>query len=553
MQFTKYFSKQQTPQTMPIPGANQVANSAGGFAWAVDDWTRLDRFLILGSEGGSYYASEQTLTLANAQAVVNCIGVDGPRTVARIVEISSAGRAPKNDPALFALALCASLGDEATRRAALNALPQVARIGTHLFHFLAYAALFRGWGRALRRAVAEWYNAMPADRLAYQVIKYQQRNGWSHRDALRLAHPQTADAQRNAIYHWLTQGWPSVGVEPHADAVLRKLWAFERAKVVTTEAEIAELIAQYDLPWEAIPTNWLASADIWRVLLPKLPLTALLRNLARMTANGAFGTTHSTLGEQLAQWQRLHGRALAVEATVPTVVERLTNQAQLRQARIHPIAVLAALHTYQQGKGARGSLTWEPVPAILDALDRAFYLSFGNVEATGKRIVLALDVSGSMAGGQIAGVPGLTPRVASAAMTMVTAAVEPHVRTVAFSDAMVPVKLSPRQRLDDLLQQTDRIPFGRTDCALPMIWAQKNQVQADAFIIYTDSETWYGQIHPAQALQEYRRRTGIAAKLIVVGMVSNGFSIADPNDGGMLDVVGFDTATPQLMADFIAA
>jgi hypothetical protein len=40
------------------------------------------------------------------------------------------------------------------------------------------------------------------------------------------------------------------------------------------------------------------------------------------------------------------------------------------------------------------------------------------------------------------------------------------------------------------------------------------------------------------------------ARLVVGGMVSNGFSIADPNDPGMLDVVGFDTATPQLISDF---
>ena len=37
----------------PIPGASQVPNSAGGFSLAVDDWTRLDRFLILGI-GGRY-------------------------------------------------------------------------------------------------------------------------------------------------------------------------------------------------------------------------------------------------------------------------------------------------------------------------------------------------------------------------------------------------------------------------------------------------------------------------------------------------------------------
>jgi hypothetical protein len=86
-------------------------NSAGGFAFAVDDWTRLDRFLILGSEGGSYYATEREADAENAAAVLRCIAADGARVVARIVEISDEGRAPKNDPALFALALAAKLGD----------------------------------------------------------------------------------------------------------------------------------------------------------------------------------------------------------------------------------------------------------------------------------------------------------------------------------------------------------------------------------------------------------------------------------------------------------
>ena len=53
---------------------------------------------------------------------------------------------------------------------------------------------------------------------------------------------------------------------------------------------------------------------------------------------------------------------------------------------------------------------------IVDALDGAFYLAFGNVVPSGKRLVLALDVSGSMTMGAVAGVPGLTPRIASAAM-----------------------------------------------------------------------------------------------------------------------------------------
>jgi 60 kDa SS-A/Ro ribonucleoprotein len=53
-----------------------------------------------------------------------------------------------------------------------------------------------------------------------------------------------------------------------------------------------------------------------------------------------------------------------------------------------------------------------------------------------------------------------------------------------------------------------------------------------------------------QALRTYRQRTGIPARLTVVGMVANKFSVADPSDGGMLDVVGFDSAAPALIADF---
>lgn len=531
MLYTKSYSLLQTPQNLPMAGASQTPNSAGGYVWAVSDWTRLDRFLVLGSEGGTYYIGERPLTRQNAEAVVRCIQADGVRTVRRIVEISTGGRAPKNDPALFALALCSSLGDVETRRAALLALPHVARMGTHLFHFLTAAESCRGWGRALRRAVADWYTAMPAEQLAYQAVKYQQRDGWSHRDALRLAHPKAADAQREALFHWIVRGWPEVGAEPHPDPALRTLWAFERARQATSRDEIVALIAQHGLPWEAIPSTWLGDPDVWLALLPHLPLTALLRNLARMTANRAL---HS-LGD-----------------SVPTVIERLVDQRALRRARVHPIALLAALKTYAQGRGERGKLTWEPLARIVDALDRAFYLSFDNVQATGKRIVLALDVSGSMAGGAVAGSPGLTPRVAAAAMALVTAAVEPQTTIVAFGHEMVPLAISPSMRLDDVVRATSNLPFGATDCALPMLWALEHGVQADAFVVYTDSETWFGKMHPVQALAEYRRKTGIAARLVVVAMVSNGFSIADPNDGGMLDVVGFDSATPQVIADFVA-
>lgn len=93
--------------------------------------------------------------------------------------------------------------------------------------------------------------------------------------------------------------------------------------------------------------------------------------------------------------------------------------------------------------------------------------------------------------------------------------------------------------------------MGTTDCSLPMIWAQKTQTAADVFIVFTDNETFAGNTHPATALREYREKMGIPAKLIVCGMTSNSFTIADPDDRGMLDICGFDTGALDVIQNFI--
>jgi 60 kDa SS-A/Ro ribonucleoprotein len=209
-------STRETPQSEPLPG--QVANSAGGYSYAVDDLARLRRFLILGSEGGSYYANERDLTRENIDAVKAAIDQHGPAAVAEIVAISKGGRAPKNDPALLALAYAISVKDADTRRAAAEALPEVARIGTHLYTFLGFAEKFRGWGRTLRWAVQNWYK-QDAERLALQSVKYRQRNGWTHRDALRLAHPAGVSDEHSKLYRWITKGldpeWRRAGAATH--------------------------------------------------------------------------------------------------------------------------------------------------------------------------------------------------------------------------------------------------------------------------------------------------------------------------------------------------
>lgn len=530
MKYHEHFSTRHTPQSRPIPGTAQVQNNAGGFAWQVDDWTRLDRFLILGSEGGTYYVKEQELTIRNAEAVMRCINSDGVRVVNRVVEISEAGRAPKNDPALFVLAMASGVESAQTRKVALEALPRVARIGTHLFHFMEYAKHFRGRGRAFKTALQHWYNDKDPAKLAYQVLKYRQRDGWSHADILRLAKPVPASSAHDAIYAFVVGkandkrvAWPELILD------------YIELQSAKTDQEVVGVIRNnQNVTWEMVPTDFLKSADVWRALLPNLPMTAMIRNLGRMTSNGLL-------------------KSMSEEAGL--VANRLTDEERLRKARVHPLQVLSAMVTYGSGSGHRGNLSWQPVREVVDALDAAFYLSFGNVEPTGKRTMLAIDISGSMTWETIASVPGVTPREGAAALALVTANVEQQYMVTVFSggwrDKVIrPVALSPRQRLDDAIHRINSMPAGGTDCALPMVYAKDENIPVDTFVVYTDNETWAGSIHPSQALERYRQHMGIPARLVVVGMVSNGFTIADPDDAGMLDVVGFDAATPRLISDF---
>lgn len=209
-----------------------------------------------------------------------------------------------------------------------------------------------------------------------------------------------------------------------------------------------------------------------------------------------------------------------------------------------------ALTTYQSGQGVRSRLKWNPVAQIIDSLDAAFYMAFDNVEPSYKNILLALNVSSSMMYGAIAGCEGLTPRNASAAMALVTARTEPNYEIFGFCDDFVSVPIAATDSLTSAVSAVSYLPFGGTDCALPMLYALEHKFEVDMFVIYTDNETWYGDIHPKTALDMYRREMGRPAKCAVVGMVANDLSIADPEDAGMLDFIGFDTVTPTLLSDF---
>lgn len=509
------------PQSEPLD-SRQVQNSAGGYTYQVDDWKRLERFLILGCEGGTYYASERKITRENAAAVERCLAADAKRALSVIADVSDAGRAPKNDPAIFALMLaaCADVDGDALQQA----FDKTVRIGTHLFQFVASARAMRGWGRRLKRLVRSWYERQEAKDLAFQVGKYQSREKWSHRDLLRVVHLKESDPAKRAVLAWAAN---KLGDDQRVD-LPSFLVAFDAVNKATDEKAVAEIAQGARLPFECIPSQWHKSPLVWKAMLPTLGYTAIMRSLGRMTAIGFLAP---------------------MSDAVKDVADRLRNQEAMRKARVHPLAVLVASRQYGAGRGDKGSLTWTPCEPIVDALDEAFTLSFGAVEPMGKRTLIGVDVSGSMGWGTVCGSP-VTPREASAALALQIARTEPAYHVKGFSHQLVDLPITKRSSLASVVKAMDAVPYGATDCALPMQYALQQNIPADLFVVITDNETWCGHEHPKTALRNYRKKMQIPAKLVVLAMTATSFSIADPQDAGMLDIAGMDLSVPALMRDF---
>ena len=264
------------PQSQPL-SSSQTQNEAGGFVWKVDDFERLRRFLVLGSEGGTYYAKERKVGKENAQALLRLIGEGrGPEAVKIIIDYSTEGRTAKQDPIILCLAICARSMHMETKRAAYGAITQVLRIPTHLFMFVELCETLSkptstGWGRAHRKAIQKWYTEKNPRNLAVAVTKYKRRNKWSHRDLFRLCHIKPKDPGIQFVVKYVMKGFDAVRQEADASeigedvvSVVNFLNAVEEAKWMDQD-QLLQSIKQHGLVREHIPTQHLNTGKVSEV------------------------------------------------------------------------------------------------------------------------------------------------------------------------------------------------------------------------------------------------------------------------------------------------
>ena len=668
------------PQTCKID-IDQVLSFSGGYVWKLSTIEHVNRYLVLGGakDMGNYYMQAEQVSHECALSVLQMIRSPDASQFVQLCDllkaVSIGGRAPKQEPVLLSVAAAIVFAkNPQEKEIAFETAKACIRIPTHMFMRAGFVRDLsqakpqnkgKGWGTGFRRTMAHYYLSHTGRELAYHMTKYQNREGWTHADMIRMLHINPAtlvdDGARlmfdyvmmkyarktktpsektiadlaskqvtnthnpfksltkaefleklNAIstppiptcaiaavatvaaqkpfaqggggggstsakvagfVSALTSCLPSSKPKPVATAIpapekkddedddvvvisgeeksdtstkkappmsqlqqvahfLKHLQALHEAGEKKDVPLACSLIRSGRLVREHVPTTLFGSKEIWLTLLETMPLEALLRNLGKLTQIGVVSDKHREIGA------------------------RFSNQEEIMKARIHPIKVLVASKVYKNGCGDMGSLSWTPNIYITTALTELFKLSYGTITPTGQRIMLGIDVSGSMSSA-VLGSRVLTCRDASIAMAHLYLETETNVSAVAFSNTLTDLIAPSRNQLrrgmtlDQALAATSGMMFSATDCVLPIQHAIKNNLLIDTFIILTDNETYAPNEHPQNALVRYRELTGIQAKLIVIGMTGNCFTIADPNDRNTLNLAGFDTSTPEIASMFM--
>lgn len=488
------------------------------------------RFLILGTENGTYYVNGVDLTKQSIECITSILDSENRELLlTTILEFEELNKCKKKDTMLFTLALCCMYNTQEPsfldfRRKAYTVALKICKIPTNLFLFINFCKVLSkynsGWNNLHKRYISSWYLDKTPNELMYLVTKYNNRNNYTHRDVLRLTHPKTDNEELNNIFKYLVNKLEDT-------SVLEYINDYEKLKNTVEPETAIELIKKRNFVREHIPTELLNNNKIWKALLPKMPLMAMLRNLNKMTLVNLFEN----------------------DDCLEHVINTISNKDIRKKAKIHPMHILITLKMYSSGCSRQ--LTWTPVQKIVDCLDKTFYEMFADLTPTGKRILLCLDVSGSMTWDGCFGTDCIKPIEVETALSMIYLATEKKVDVMGFSNDFIPLNISPRRRLDDNLKSINNLPFSSTDISLPFTWAQRHKKEYDAFIVITDSETNCNRINPIDAFKEYKKKMELPdTKLIVLATSVSNFSIGETNKH-VLNVCGFDENVCTIMNDFI--
>ncbi len=534
----------------PITGHESYStpNYGGGYSLKMSPQDVLERFLILGVEGSFYYVGKNELLENNTKNIISLVNTNPQDVYNATRDISINKRAISNDPAIYVTALLCAHPKQEIRQLGYSLVPQVCRTGTHVFHFCEMITKMRGWSRGLRNAVNSFYTTKNWDQLVYQVLKYRQRDGWSVKDVFRCTHPDFGrDKLKNSLAHYIVNsdrdetafgklndyclfGEEAKGSKQIVVFLDISKWK-ESEKSKKQMKDLIKYILFADLTQEFIPTWYKNEPEVQEALLQKMPLMATIRNLGAYSASGLLGPFNSNASK--------------------LIVDRITNFDILSKAGVHPLQVMTASKIYNNGRGLKGSLTWNPNSQISSALETCFNLSFKSAPVVGKNFMISVDVSGSMSS-NFQEYPFTYCEVAACiALAMVKR--EPSTYVVGFNNQLHDLNFTEKDTLESAVRKASKYCGYTTDAGKPIEKAIKDKLPVDVFLHITDSDFNAGK-HPLTLVEEFRKKMNRPkTRLMSVGLVPSHYGtvgFASELDKYSMDIKGFDTSIPQIIHSF---
>lgn len=503
-----------------LANLNTVTTNQGGTAHTVNDLEFFRRFLFTGSSSNFYETGTQITkdVFNNLFKLIN--DGHGMPMVNTIHEVTSKGLAPTMEYSLAALACIMQKGDVPTKSYIRSLFNEIVKTGSHLLSLVDYLKMFGSISSSQKKTICKWYEEKTPGQLEYQLLKYRNRSGWTHRDVMRQVHFNKESV--NDIIRWAVRS-----DAPNDDRKL--IHAFIDIQKNQDIDNIVKHINEFGMTWEMIPTAALTDERVLRALSMTMPMTASMRYLNRFTIAGLTNDR---------DW-------------VQMMCNRLSNEHNVQRAKIHPLNAFVSMKTYADGRGVYGSNTWAPHRDITHAMNTMIDSSFKFVEKTNKKICIGLDVSGSMQS-RISGKPVSS---LEAAYLMVKGFLRgegnQNVDVFGFSNHLLKFDSATidHSSYNDL-SLIDRLPFGGTNPNLLIDYATEKGHHYDAFVFYTDNETG-NPVSVMESLREYRRKVNPNVKMIIHAFAMNHFSLGDGNDKNILNIAGLDASGPAITQSFI--
>ncbi|MGC1548418.1 MAG: RNA-binding protein [Rhodanobacter sp.] len=421
-----------------VPKANAL-NEAGGVAYERSPEAVLALYAATGCLNSTFY-SDAAMQLGQVLGLCEAIA---PEYIAKTALYARKTAYMKDMPALLLAHLAVRDGDWLDK-----VFDQVIDNGRMLRNFVQIMRSGvvgrKSLGTRPKRLVQRWLENASIDAVMSAAIGDKP----SLADVIRMVHPKPKDAEREALYAWL------IGKPYKSEALpekVRELEAFKKEQGTVVP----------DLPFQYL-TALPLKAQHWKDIARRASWQVTRMNLNAFARHDVF--------EDGALTSRMAARLRSAEA--------------IQRARVFPYQLMTAFRVSSAG-----------IPAsILEALQDAMEVATRNVPKVAGKVVVAVDVSGSMQSPVTGFRRGATSAVRCIEVAALIAAclkrVNADARVVPFAEAVRECRLNPRDSVMTQAQQLVAMLGGGTKVSAPLEMLNKERSKVDLLVLVSDNQSW---------------------------------------------------------------